>query len=81
MMKQVVRVAAVLCVLSLACQAVGQIAPGNVVNGKQESDGVLFQMKRGAMKLEVCTPSVIHVLYSPDGTFERHPDPMVVRSA
>ncbi len=72
-----VAVAAVL----LGGVAYAQITPGDVASVKQESNGVLITMQHGVYRLEVCTPSIIHVLYSPDGNFPQHPDPMVVRTS
>ena len=79
--KMFCRAAGIFCALLIAIPDFGQITPGNVVRFEQQSDGVLFRMKTGAIKLQVCTPSIIHALYSPDGSFPRHPDPMVVRTA
>jgi alpha-D-xyloside xylohydrolase len=35
----------------------------------QQSDGVLFTMTTGKMKLKACTKSIIRVTYTPSGTF------------
>jgi alpha-D-xyloside xylohydrolase len=49
--------------------------------GKVQSqpDGVLFTMLTGTLKLQVCSDSVIHVLYSPTATFPNRPDEVVIR--
>ena len=57
-----------------------QIRAGNVIATEQQKDGVLFRMQTGVMKVQVCTPSIIHVIYSPDRSFPQHPDPMIVRT-
>jgi alpha-D-xyloside xylohydrolase len=60
--------------------AAGQWTPRNPV-GKVQSqpDGVLFTMLTGTLKLQVCSDSVIHVLYSPTATFPSRPDEVVIR--
>jgi alpha-D-xyloside xylohydrolase len=57
-----------------------QISPGPLASVEQQKDGVVFQMQRGAIKVLICNPSLIHVLYSPTGSFPNSPDPMVVRT-
>ena len=48
---------------------------------QQESDGVTFSMGTGTLKLQVCSDSVIHVLYSPTTTFSKRPDYVVIKSS
>jgi alpha-D-xyloside xylohydrolase len=50
-----------------------------VVSSQQQPDGVLFTMKTGTLKVQVCSHSIIHVLYSPTSSFTSHPDPMIVK--
>ena len=33
-----------------------------VLGAEQQKDGVLFRMQTGTLKLQPCTPSVIHIL-------------------
>ena len=66
--------------LLLAVVGCGQVTPGRVMGHQRVNGGVLFQMKSGALRLEVCTPSMLHVVYSPDGAFPKHPNPMIVRT-
>jgi hypothetical protein len=43
----------------------GQWIPLNpVVNANKTADGVVFTMQRGTMKVQVCSVSIIRVLYS-----------------
>src|ERR1700680_4000882 len=52
-------------VLWLASTAYAQWAPMNPVTAFQKQpDGVLFTMKAGTLKLQVCADSIIHVRYS-----------------
>jgi alpha-D-xyloside xylohydrolase len=55
-----------------------QVSPGSVNGVEEQKDGVLFRMRAGAMKLQILDPAVIHVVYSPDGTFPQHENPMLV---
>ncbi|HUA15505.1 MAG TPA: glycoside hydrolase family 31 protein [Verrucomicrobiae bacterium] len=50
-----------------------------VVSSKQEADGVVFKMKTGTLKLQVCSDSILRVLYSPTSSFATHPDPVVIK--
>jgi len=49
-----------------------------VVSVEQQKDGALFHMGTGTLKLQLCTPSVIHVLYSPTTSFPNQPDYVVI---
>jgi len=49
-----------------------------VRNVQPESDGATFSMGTGTLRIQVCSDSVIHVLYSPTPTFAKHTD-FVVR--
>ena len=68
-----------LCFLTVSA-AQAQWSPRNPVEKvQQESDGVLFSMATGALKVQVCSDSVIHVLYSPTATFPKRADLVVVK--
>jgi hypothetical protein len=58
-----------------------QISPGAVVRYDRQSDDVLFRMTNGRIRVQVCTPSMVHVVYSPNGTFPHEPDPNVLQSS
>jgi len=65
----------------LATAAHAQWAPLNpVASVQQQDDGVLFAMKAGALKLLVCTDSIIRVRYSATSAFSNLPDPVVTKS-
>jgi alpha-D-xyloside xylohydrolase len=59
-----------------------QWTPMNPVTAvQQQSDGVTFSMKTGTLRLQVCSPSIIHVLYSPAPTFPpSKPDHVIIKS-
>ncbi len=67
----------------LVVPAVAQWAPLNPVQGIQERpDGLTFTMKSGVLKLQVCSDSVVHVLYSATAAFPPSlPDPVVIKSS
>jgi alpha-D-xyloside xylohydrolase len=51
-----------------------------VVAVQPQSDGVMLSMKSGTLRLQLCTDSIIHLLYSPVATFPvSHPDPVVIK--
>ena len=67
--------------LSLVVIANAQWAPLNPVTAvKQQSDGVLFDMKTGTLKLQVCTDSIIRVRYSATSAFSNAPDYVVIKN-
>jgi alpha-D-xyloside xylohydrolase len=60
--------------------AYAQWTPMNPVTAvQQQTDGVLFTMGTGTLKLQVCSDSVIHVLYSRTSSFAGHPDYVIVK--
>jgi alpha-D-xyloside xylohydrolase len=48
---------------------------------QQESDGALFSMGTGTLKLQVCSDSIIHVLYSPTVSFPKRTDYVVIKES
>ena len=46
---------------------------------QQEADGVLFSMGTGTLKVQVCSDSVIRVLYSPTASFPKRVDYVVTK--
>jgi alpha-D-xyloside xylohydrolase len=58
----------------------GQWTPMNPVRKvQQEADGVFFTMGTGTLKLQVCSDSIIRVLYSPTATFPKRTDFVVIK--
>jgi len=71
--------AAIAVTLSLSVKA--QWLPLNPVRDFQKQpDGALLTMQAGVLRLQVCTDSVIRVLYSPTGTFPTTKQYMVVKT-
>jgi alpha-D-xyloside xylohydrolase len=46
---------------------------------QQQADGVFFSMATGTLKVQVCSDSVIHVLYSPTASFPKRVDFVVTK--
>lgn len=66
--------------LILLSAAFAQWTPRNpVTDVQQQPDGVLFRLHSGSLKLQVCTDSIVHVLYSADASFPNLPDYVVVK--
>ena len=60
----------------------GQWAPMNPVQQVQpEADGAVFTMGTGTLKLQVCSDSIIHVLYSPAASFPKRTDFVVIKQS
>jgi alpha-D-xyloside xylohydrolase len=60
--------------------AQAQWKPMNPVRDvQQQADGALFTMGSGTLKVQVCSDSVIHVLYSPTATFPKRTDFVVTK--
>jgi alpha-D-xyloside xylohydrolase len=68
--------------LVLATSVNAQWNPLNPVTGvQQQPDGVLFTMQSGVMRVEVCTDSIIRVVYSPTSSFPNLPDYVVTKTS
>ena len=55
--------------------------PNPVVGVEQQPDGVLFKMQSGAMRLEVCSDSILRVLYSATSAFPERPDYVIAKAS
>jgi len=57
-----------------------QWLPRNPVNGvKQQPDGVIFVLQNGFLRFQVCTDSIVHVVYSLDRNIPDRPDFLVIK--
>jgi alpha-D-xyloside xylohydrolase len=63
-----------------ALTATAQWTPRNpVLAVQQQTDGVVFTMKTGALRVQVCSDSIVHVIYSATASFQpSRPDPVVI---
>ena len=56
--------------------------PLNPVTAVQkQNDGVQFTLKTGTLKLQVCSETIIRVLYSPTASFPSHTDYVVIKNS
>src|SRR3954470_9207842 len=52
-----------------------------VVAVQQQPDGATFTMKSGSLRLQLCSASILRVLYSPTSSFAAlRPDPVIIKS-
>jgi alpha-D-xyloside xylohydrolase len=56
-------------------------APNRVANFKNQADGVVFHMKTGTLRLQICTPAIVHLVYSPTPSFPDHPNPAIIKTS
>ena len=57
-----------------------QWTPMNPVrNVQQQADGIVLSMGTGTLKIQVCSDSIIRVLYSPTASFPKRTDPVVIK--
>ncbi len=72
----------VLFVAAFVSPAFAQWEPRNpVVAVQPQSDGAIFTMKTGTLRIQLCSDSVVHVLYSPTSSFPpSRPDPVVIKT-
>ncbi|MGC2645464.1 MAG: DUF4968 domain-containing protein, partial [Candidatus Sulfotelmatobacter sp.] len=73
---------AILLAFEFSSTALAQWAPMNpVVTVQPQPDGVILAMKSGTLRLQVCSDSIVHVLYSPTTSFPAsRPDPVVIKT-
>jgi len=58
-----------------------QWAPANPVTAvQQQADGALLTMQHGTLKLQVCSGSIIHVLYSATASFPNRPKYVITKT-
>ena len=83
-MLEVNRLSVSLTLLLLALCPVlhAQWVPMNPVTAvQQQPDGVVFTMQHGTLKLQVCSDSIIHVLYSATASFSDRPDYVIIKTS
>lgn len=69
-----------LLLLSAAHSSAQWIPANAVIKVEKQSDGVLFTMQTGALKLQVCTDSIVHVVYAPVWPPPKRPDYVIVKT-
>jgi len=53
--------------------------PNPVVDFLKQSDGVVFHMQRGSMRVQVCTLSIVRLTYSSTASLPNNPNPAVIK--
>jgi hypothetical protein len=73
----------VVFLLELVSPAIAQWTPMNpVVAIQPQTEGVSLTMKSGVLRLQVCSDSIMHVLYSPTSSAPpSRPDPVVIKTS
>ncbi len=76
-------VAGLLVAVCWLVPAFGQWTPVSpVTNVSKEADGVRVNFQSGGtLKLQVCSDSIVHVAYSPNGDFPKRPDYVVTKQS
>ncbi len=75
------RIAFPLALLTLIAVAHAQWEPMNPVTAtQQQKDSVIFTMQTGTLKIQVCSQSILHILYSATAAFPERPDYVVTKS-
>src|SRR5215472_18203427 len=57
------------------------IAPNPVTGLRRQSDGAVLSLGTGALRIQVCTDSIVHVIYSPTESFPNRPEYVVMKTA
>ncbi len=71
----------VLLILGLSTASLAQWNEANpVLSVQKERDGILFKMKSGLLKFQVCSDRIVRLLYAPTSAFPSRPDYIVVKS-
>jgi alpha-D-xyloside xylohydrolase len=82
MMHKSLRVSLACCLILLGPFLYAQWNPLNPVTAADRvANGVVLVRKSGTMKLQVCSDTIIRVLYSPTSSFPDRPDPVVIKSS
>ena len=67
--------------LAAACPARAQWSTPNPVKSfQQQVDSAVFTMETGVLKIQICSDSIIHVVYSPTGIFPEAPQYVVTKA-
>ena len=67
-------------IVLLAATALAQWNPLNPVSSaKQQADGIVLQLHSGVLKLQVCSDTIIRVIYSPTDSFPEKKEYLVIK--
>ena len=72
----------ILLFLLFAPSAIAQWNPLNpAISAQRQPDGVLLTMQTGALRIHICSDSIVRVVYSPTSSFPSRPDYVVTKQA
>jgi alpha-D-xyloside xylohydrolase len=75
------RAALLLFLASLAIPLPAQWISNNPITAVQKQpDGLLLKQQVGSLHIQVCTDSIVHVIYSPTGSFPTRPNVIVTKT-
>jgi alpha-D-xyloside xylohydrolase len=79
----VLRALMLLFTFAMVLTASAQWTPRNPVSAVQpQADGVIFTMKQGSLRVQVCSDSIVHVIYSATASFPPDRlDPVVIEQS
>ncbi len=81
-MKLLALLASLAASAALPGTAYAQWIPDNpVTQVERQPSGLLLTLQTGAVRLDVCTPSILRVRYSPTGVFNDKPNDVVIKAA
>jgi len=73
---------AVLVLMAAASPLHAQWVPLNPVNSvDQQPDGVVLTLQAGFLRFQVCSDSIVHVIYSIERDVPQHPDNLVIKKS
>jgi alpha-D-xyloside xylohydrolase len=75
--------ASLLLALSLlpARSAAQWTAPNPVLDFQKQADGVTIHLQTGTLRLQLCSPAIIHLIFSPTPAFPEQPNPVILKTA
>ena len=81
-LRQVIPLGVLFAFICLPLKIHAQWNPANpVVSVERQSDGALFTMKAGVLRVRVCSDSIVQVIYSPTTSFPDEPSYIVTKMA
>ncbi len=73
---------AALFFMTAACPLQAQWVPLNPVSSvDQQPDGVVFVLQTGFLRFQVCSDSIVHVVYSLERDVPQHPDNLIIKKS
>ena len=80
--KHIPLLSALLAFFAFSPAVMAQWVPVNPVDAVEpQPDGVVLVLKTGFLRLQVCSDSIVHVVYSLEREVSQHPDLMVVKKS